>query len=177
MNGCIVLKMRIVSQSIVLFAALFAAVESSFGDGLRIDRRKPLTANVGVVSVGLDTYWRQCPGLDAEMNAKTVKFVKKLVSHNVKVSDFGLVSNPKEAYAACPKMKASDLDLLFVDMVTYATSSTFAVLARDLNVPIVLVALQPRRAMPYETAQTRIQLENDDICAVPEFADVAIRLG
>ena len=33
----------------------------------RVKRRKPLTANVGVVSVGLDTYWKQCPGLYDDM--------------------------------------------------------------------------------------------------------------
>ena len=39
-------------------------------DDLRIPRRKALTANVGVVSVGLDTYWKQCPGLIDDMVKK-----------------------------------------------------------------------------------------------------------
>ena len=50
-------------------------------------------------------------------------------------------------------------------------------IARELKIPIVLVALQPADAMPYKKATTFIQLCNDDICAVPEFTDVAIRLG
>ena len=33
---------------------------------LQVARRKPLTATVGVMSVGLDTYWEQFPGLLGE---------------------------------------------------------------------------------------------------------------
>lgn len=159
---------------LVLGVCIAAAVS---GETLRVPRRKPLTARVGIVGVGHHTYWGQFPGLLDVMNKKLDTFETMVKTNEVETFRFGLLDKAADAYAALPKMKAADLDLLFVDMVTYATSSTFAVLARDLNVPIVLVALQPRRAMPYETAQTRIQLENDDICAVPEFADVAIRLG
>ena len=61
------------------------------------------------------------------------------------MTDFGLIDNAQGAYALLPKLKAADLDLIFCDMVTYATSSTFGVLVRELDVPIVLVALQPAR--------------------------------
>ena len=40
---------------------------------MNIERRKPLTANVGVMSVGLDTYWKQFPGLLEKLNEKTEK--------------------------------------------------------------------------------------------------------
>ena len=43
--------------------------------------------------------------------------------------------------------------------------------------PIVLVALQPLRALDYSRASTHMQLANDDICSVPEFAGVAVRMG
>ena len=43
---------------------------------LKVERRKPLTANVGVVSVGLDTYWKQCPGLYEDMVKKAAVFEK-----------------------------------------------------------------------------------------------------
>ena len=39
------------------------------------------------------------------------------------------------------KLKAVDLDLVFIDMVTYATSATVGAILRGLDVPIVLVAL------------------------------------
>ena len=143
----------------------------------QVERRKPLTANVGLVSVGLDTYWTQCPGLREEMVAKTDRLADKLRTHRIELHRFGLVSNVTEAYAEVPKMKSADLDLLFVDMVTYATSSTFATFVRELGVPIVLVALQPDDKLDYARATIRKQLLNDDICSVPEFTGVAVRMS
>lgn len=144
---------------------------------MRIERRKPLTAKVGIVGVGHNTYWGQFDGLLDEMHRKLNQFTEKVNVNGVETVTFGLLDNAETAYAALPKMKAADLDLLFVDMVTYATSATFGVLARNLNVPIVLVALQPLRAMPYAQAKTYTQLCNDDFCSVPEFTGVAIRMG
>ena len=46
---------------------------------------------------------------------------------------------------------------------------------RELNVPIVLVALQPDSRLDYEHATIYKQLYNDDLCSVPEFTRVAIR--
>ena len=42
---------------------------------------------------------------------------------------------------------------------------------------MILVALQPRSALDYTKANTFMQLENDNICSVPEFTGVAARLG
>jgi len=143
----------------------------------RVERRKPLTANVGVVSVGLDTYWKQCPGLYDDMLKKAAVFEKRIALHQVKVSSFGISDNPQKAASLVPTMKSADLDLLFVDMVTYATSSTFAPFVRELKCPIVLVALQPDARLDYEHATIYKQLYNDDLCSMPEFTGVAIRYG
>ena len=143
-----------------------------------VRRRKPLSANVGVVSVGLDTYWTQCPGLLDDMRRKEDAFIGKLEGLSVCVSRFGMADNPQSAAALVPSMKAADLDLLFVDMVTYATSSTFAPFLRELpGVPIILVVLQPDERLDYEHATIYRQLFNDDLCAVPEFTGVAVRFG
>lgn len=144
---------------------------------MRIERRKPLAAKVGIVGVGHHTYWGQFDGLLDEMRGKLAAFESKVTRNGVEAVSFGLLDDAESAYAALPRMKAADLDLLFVDMVTYATSSTFGAIARGLNVPIVLVALQPLRAMPYATAKTYTQLCNDDFCSVPEFTGVAVRMG
>ena len=150
---------------------------ASTGDSPRVERRKPLTANIGVVSVGLDTYWKQCPGLYDDMVKKAAVFEKSVAAHQVKVTSFGISDNPEKAASLVPAMKAADLDLLFVDMVTYATSSTFAPFVRELKCPIVLVALQPDSKLDYEHATIYKQLYNDDLCSVPEFTGVAIRYG
>ena len=45
---------------------------------MQIPRRKALTGNIAVCSVGLDTYWKQFPGLLDEMKRKTGVLLKKL---------------------------------------------------------------------------------------------------
>lgn len=80
---------------------------------MKVPRRKKRTASVGVFAVGHYAYWSQFDGL---------------------------IDNAQGAYAMVPKLKAPPLDLIFCDMVTYATSSTFGILVRELDVPIVLVA-------------------------------------
>ena len=144
---------------------------------MTIHRRKPLTARVGVVAVGHHTYWRQFAGLREELLAKVDVLAEKLRPHDVEVIRLGMLDCAEAAYGAVPGIQAADLDLLFVDMVTYATSSTFGVLLRELPVPMVLVALQPLEAMDYAHGSTYMQLCNDDLCSVPEFTGVALRMG
>jgi L-arabinose isomerase len=145
--------------------------------GMRIPRRKPLTANVGIFGVGHHTYWRQFDGLLDEMHRKLNVLAARVRTHGVNVREFGLVDEARSAYRVCEEMKCTPLDLIFCDMVTYATSATYGIMARELNVPIVLVALQPMAALDYTRASTQMQLANDDFCSVPEFTGVAIRMG
>lgn len=144
---------------------------------MKIERRKPLTARAGLMGVGLDTYWEQFPGLLDELMKKMEKLEQKLAANQVEVISFGMVDNAQRAFEALPKIKAADLDILFVDMLTYATSATFGAIVREMNVPVVLVAFQPLSALDYEHATTYMQLCNDDLCSVPEFTGVAIRMG
>lgn len=144
---------------------------------MKIERRKPLEANIGVVGVGHHVYWPQFEGLLDRMHRKKEIFVRKVQQHDVQVVDFGLIDDSHSTYKALSQIRQSNLDLLFVDMVTYATSSTFAPLIQSLDIPIVLVALQPDMAMDYAQGSTFLQLTNDDFCSVPEFANVAVRMG
>jgi len=142
-----------------------------------VDRRKPLHAKIGVFGVGYWKYWQQFEGLLDEMHKKQQKLVEKLKSFDVEVVDFGLVDNAQKAYELVPGLKAANPDLVFCDMVTYATSATFGTIIRNLDIPVVLVALQPLEALDYDKATTFMQLANDDFCSVPEFAGVAVRMG
>jgi L-arabinose isomerase len=142
-----------------------------------VTRRKTRTANVGVFGVGFHKYWPQFDGLLDELMGKLHVLCQRVASQGVQVVDFGMVDDARSAYELLPKLLAADLDLVFCDMLTYATSASFAVIVRELNVPIVLVALQPLPALDYAQASTYMQLCNDDFCAVPEFTGVAIRMG
>ncbi|WP_202384372.1 L-fucose/L-arabinose isomerase family protein [Sphaerochaeta halotolerans] len=144
---------------------------------MRIERRRPLVANIGLLGVGHATYWHQFDGLLEVMHEKQLKLRKKLENNSVSVIDFGLVDSSEKAYEVLLKVHAADLDVLFIDMLTYATSETFAPLVKSLTIPIVLVVLQPVKAMDYANGTTFLQLCNDDICSVPEFCNVAVRMG
>jgi L-arabinose isomerase len=144
---------------------------------IRIPRRKPRTARIGLFGVGYHVYWGQFPGLLDELLVKLALLESRVAATGATVTNFGMIDKAQDAYALLPKLKAADLDLVFCDMVTYATSATFGAIIRGLDVPIVLVALQPLAAMDYAKATTHMQLANDDFCSVPEFTGVAIRMG
>lgn len=127
--------------------------------------------------MGYYKYWDQFDGLLDALKAKQIIFLEKLRKNDVEVVDFGLIDNVKSAYDLVPALKAADLDLIFCDMLTYATSNTFGIIIKSIDIPIVLVALQPQQALDYANASTYQQLYNDDICSLPEFAGVAVRMG
>jgi L-arabinose isomerase len=103
--------------------------------------------------------------------------IGKIPTKNIEIVDFGMVDSPAKAYQIVKDMQASNLDLVFCNMLTYATSGTFGIIIKTLSAPIVLLALQPRKALDYAKTTTHMQLANDDICSLPEFTGVAIRMG
>jgi L-arabinose isomerase len=144
---------------------------------MKVERRKKRTANIGIFGVGFHKYWPQFDGLLDELKGKLDIFINKVKANEVQVTSFGIADNAASAYTMLPKLKAADLDLVFCHMLTYATSASFGAIVRELDIPIVLVALQPLKALDYSKASTYMQLCNDDLCAVPEFTGVAIRMG
>ncbi len=144
---------------------------------MKIERWKPLTANVGILGVGHRTYWTQFDGLLDELHRKLKVFDALVRQSGVKVYNFGISDHAEEAARLVPEILSKDLDLLFIDMLTYATSGSIASVFREIRVPMVMVALQPGAAMDYSQGSTYMQLLHDDICAVPEFNNVAMRLG
>ncbi len=142
-----------------------------------IPRRKPRTANVGVFGVGHATYWGQFDGLLRDLMGYHEDFKRMLQAREVRVIDFGMIDSAQAAFRKLKEIQAADLDLVFANMLTYATSSTWGILVRDIRVPIVMAALQPLKAMDYARGSTYMQLSNDNICAVPEFASAAVRMG
>lgn len=142
-----------------------------------INRKCKRTAKIGIFAVAHATYWAQFEGLLENIMKYHCDFVKKVEANGVEVLDFGMVDSSEKAFETVKRMMGADLDLLMCNMVTYATSSVFAPIIRDSNIPMILTALQPRKKLDYTKASTFMQLENDNICSVPEFTGVANRLG
>ena len=143
----------------------------------KIERIKPLTAKIGIYGVGHHTYWSQFEGLLDVMHEKLQFFEGMVRSNGVEVVNFGIGDNAESAYRIVEDIHTSGIDMLFIDMLTYATSSAIGIVFKEVNVPMVMIALQPLRALDYDRVTTFDQLSNDDICAIPEFAFVAQRMG
>ena len=142
-----------------------------------IERKVKRNAKIGIFAVAHGVYWQQFDGLYDKILKYHKDFVKMVCENDVDVIDFGIIDSNSAAYETAEKMQAGNVDLIFCNMVTYATSSVFAPILRNVNAPMVLTALQPREALDYTKANTFMQLENDNICSVPEFMCVAERMN
>ena len=142
-----------------------------------INRKNERNSKIGIFAVAHATYWDQFEGLKENLMGFHKDFSDILEENNVEIIDFGMIDSSEKAYDTVPQILAANVDLLFCNMATYATSSVFAPIIKEVNKPMVLIALQPRSALDYNKANTFMQLENDNICSVPEFISVSIRLG
>ncbi len=142
-----------------------------------ITRKKERTANIAFFSVIHEVYFEQFDGLEESLSGYHADTVKLVENNGVKVFDYGIIGSNSEAFATAEKINGDKIDLIICNMITYATSSVFAPIVQNTNVPIILTALQPLMHMDYSKACTFMQLENDNICSVPEFTGVAIRFG
>ena len=142
-----------------------------------IERKCERTAKIGIFAVAHATYWEQFDGLFENIMGYHSDLCEKIKKSGVELVDFGMVDSSEKAYETADRIAGECVDLIFCNMATYATSSVFAPIIRATDKPVILVALQPRRALDYTKASTFMQLENDNICSVPEFTGVAIRMG
>ncbi|MBE6965712.1 MAG: arabinose isomerase [Ruminococcaceae bacterium] len=142
-----------------------------------ITRKNKRVGRIGIFAVGHATYWGQFEGLLDNLTGFHNDLCKLIEKNDVDVFNFGMIDSSEKAYAALPEILAANVDVVFCNMVTYATSSVFAPIIKEVNKPVILTALQPRAALDYTKACTFMQLENDNICSVPEFTGVAARMG
>lgn len=142
-----------------------------------INRTNTRTAKIAYFAVIHGIYFEQFPGLEENLRRYHRELLEKIQANNVEVVDFGFVDSSEKAFEVANEIQKISPDVCFCNMITYATSSIFAPIMKSVNAPMVLLALQPRSAMDYTKANTFMQLENDNICSVPEFTGVAIRFG
>ena len=142
-----------------------------------IQRKKARSAKVAFFSVAHGIYFSQFEGLWDSLMGYHRETIELVESNEVEVVDLGMVCSNTEAFNTADRINGKNVDLIICNMITYATSSVFAPIVQNTSAPVILLALQPRKALDYTMASTRMQLENDNICSVPEFIGVANRLG
>jgi len=134
-------------------------------------------AKIAVVTLGHYIYFGQFEGLKAELSEKTAQFINYIDTDKCDIFDAGYIDCADEAFEAVQKLKKEDADLLFVLLSTYVPSAVCAPFIRYIDIPHVLVGIQPLNHLDYSHTTTYMQLANDDICAMPEIAGVYERMG
>ena len=142
-----------------------------------IERKNPRTATIAFFSVVHEVYFKQFEGLYESLSGFHQETIKLVESNGVVVKDYGFVGSNAVGFETSAKIEADNVDLVICNMITYATSSVFAPIISRVDKPMILLALQPREGLDYSKASTFMQLENDNVCAVPEFMGVAERMG
>ena len=117
-------------------------------------------ARIGVFSIALGAYLPQFPSLVPEFESQYADF-KRMIPDSVELIDGGLVTTKELAMAAGDKFRAADVDLVILQLLTYATSYNMLPAVRDLDVPVVLVNLQKKKAPDYANTDTREPAEEE----------------
>ena len=134
-------------------------------------------ARIGVFSIALGAYLPQFPSLVPEFEAQYEAF-KKMIPDTVELIDGGLVTTKELSSAAGDKFRAADVDLVILQLLTYATSYNMLPAVRDLDVPVVLVNVQKKKAPDYEHTDTATWLGQLYACgAVGEMVADLERAG
>ena len=110
-------------------------------------------ARVGVFAIALGAYLPQFPSMVPEFEAQ-YDALKKSLPDTVDVIDGGICTTKELSQAAGDKFRAADVDLVIVQLLTYATSYNMLPAVRDVDVPVVLVNVQKKKAPDYANTDT-----------------------
>ena len=146
---------------------------------------KKKSVKVGLFGIGLDTYWPQFDGLLDNLKGYQQQIKNEIKNFGVEVIDAGLVDNPEKAREAANFLQSEDIEIVFLYISTYALSSTVLPVVQKLNVPVVILNLQPVAQLDYATfnkigdrgKMTGVWLEHCQSVSLPEIANVFNRSG
>lgn len=138
------------------------------------------TVKVGLLGVGLNTYWGQFDGLLDRLTRYQLLIKERMSVEGHIVVNAGMVDDVDKAYEATSLMKREDVELLFIYVSTYALSSVLIPVITRLDVPVILLNLQPLPAIEYvklngmgdRGLMTGEWLASCQACSIPEFCSV-----
>jgi len=140
---------------------------------------------IGLFGIGLETYWHQFKDLKQRLEGYQQTIAQQLEQPGIRVLNAGLVDTVDKARAAADTFKQEDVSLIFLYVSTYALSATVLPVVQKAKVPVVILNLQPVKAIDYawfnslgdRGLMTGEWLANCQACAVPEIANVFNRSG
>jgi L-arabinose isomerase len=150
-----------------------------------MNQREVGKLKVGLFGIGLDVYWGQFEGLLDRLTKLQNEIAGRIATDGVQVIDVGMVDSPIKARAAGEKLRAEGVEIVFLFVSTYALSSTVLPVAQAVGVPIVVLNIQPVKAIDYKKfnamgdrgKMTGEWLAHCQACSAPEIACVFSRAG
>jgi len=139
----------------------------------------------GLFGIGLDTYWGQFDGLLNKLNSCQERIKRKLEQSGVEVIDAGMVDSVDKAISSASLFNKESVDIVFLNISTYALSHTVLPLIQRIACPVIVLNLQPEKAIDYEKfnsmgdrgKMTGEWLSYCQSCVTPELASVFKRAG
>ena len=140
---------------------------------------------IGLVGIGLNTYWKQFDGLKERLEGYQNKICVRMQSMDADVVNVSIVDSQEKAQKAIDVLLDNKVEMLFVFISTYALSSTILPIVQRCKVPILLLNIQPEKVIDFKYVNeigdrgkmTGEWLAYCQACSVPEFASVFNRSG
>jgi L-arabinose isomerase len=143
--------------------------------------------NIGLYGIGLDTYWDQFDGLFDRLQACQNGIADRIVQNHpeANVINTGIVDTPLKAREVGDLLARSEIELILLYVSTYALSSTVLPVVQKAKVPVIVLNLQPVKAIDYDSLNqmgdrgkmTGEWLAHCQACSAPEIACVFNRAG
>jgi len=137
---------------------------------------------IGLYGIGLDTYWSQFEGLYERLQGYQQQIAKRMSAKHetIEVINTGIVDNPQKAREVGTFLAKQNVDAIFLYISTYALSSTVLPVVREVDVPVIVLSLQPSKAIEYTSfnalgdrgKMTGEWLAYCQACSAPEIASV-----
>lgn len=123
-------------------------------------------AKVGVFSIALGAYLPQFPQLVLNFERQYADF-KATLPVTVELVDGGMVTTKEQSQEAGDLFRAADVDLVILQMLTYATSYNVLPAVRDLDAPVVVVNVQKKAQPDYANTDIPTWLGDLYACGAP----------
>ena len=135
---------------------------------------------LGLFGIGLDTYWPQFPGLKNQLEQNLSAVCGRLSVNGISTVNAGLVDSLESSDEAAVVLSEARVDAVVLYVTTYALSSTVLPLVQNLNVPLLILALQPEMSVPSaeinrlteREQRTGQWLAHCQACTAPELVNV-----
>ena len=149
-------------------------------DNIKTYNRK--SVKIGLVTLGLNTYWSQFTGLYERLLGYK-NYILSLLNPDAIILDMGMIDNTDKALEATEKLKGVDLMVFYVS--TYCVSSTLIPFLTVIKVPYLVLNLQPSSVIDFAKVNalqdkgkaTGEWLAYCQACAIPEITYVLKRSG